>query len=158
MIPLPPLSTRTDSLCPYTTLCRSRRDCRRVAGVVGLVRLRPCVLHCAGLPVPVLPAAPSPGRVAARAGALGARADCDPLPCVDGRRPGKRHGGEAVRLCRTLAGAVPADPGLADHPGGAVPPSLPDLRQIGRASWWERWGQYVSVSVVSVALKKKKES
>src|SRR3546814_4832603 len=39
MIRLPPRSTRTYTLFPYTTLFRSRRD-RRIVAVVG--RLQPC--------------------------------------------------------------------------------------------------------------------
>src|SRR3546814_15411047 len=48
---------------------------------------------------------------------------------------------------RTRPKAHKPDPRLAEH----------RYRQIGRASWRERVGQYVKISGVAVALKKKKQ-
>src|SRR3546814_12486120 len=47
MIPRPPISTRTDTLCPYTTICRSGLAGRGLHGqhrARGIPLLRACIL------------------------------------------------------------------------------------------------------------------
>src|SRR3546814_19976978 len=157
---LPPRPTRTDTLFPYTTLCRSR----------GPDRLRRA--HH--------PLGPGPRRDGihrvdgAERGALAASQLVDARVVRDPVQPGAEvaAGLEAVQAPvglqvgvlervvhavaigeeavgeRAHAVGVPAQ-GLVE--GGAVA----GARQIGRASWRDRECKYVWITVVAVTIKKK---
>src|SRR3546814_14930341 len=140
MIRRPPRSTRTDSLFPYTTLFRSDVDARALRGA-------------------------DDGHLAGQRGGA--------AEAVDLARVGRAHGGEqhAVALGRVggqvpghEVGALGGAPAHDDAGDGAlrsghdgVPEGL-DLAatiEIGRASCREGVWQYVEISVVDGALKKK---
>src|SRR3546814_11776295 len=85
----------------------------------------------------------------------GRRALLDP----DGRRPRRDGRFLPVPIRADEHFAIGADAGqqfeveLGDHQ--ARPVETAERQQTGRASWWERVCQYVSISVVAVSLKKK---
>src|SRR3546814_16870874 len=128
MIRLPPRSTRTDTLFPYTTLFRSaRRRGQR-------------------------PQAPDPGALRPPGEAADPRAPRLPERLQRRRRRPLRAAGAGLRpglAARLLKTAHAASRSLSPPP--AVTPA-----QIGRASCRERVCKYVSIPVVAGQLKKKK--
>src|SRR3546814_20574081 len=106
MILRPPRSTRTDTLFPYTTLCRS------VSG-----------------------GAPLPAELKAK------------FEATAGARLVEGYG------LSESSGVVSCNPYEGDGKSGTLGQPIPG--KIGRASCRERVGQYVSISVVAVSLKKK---
>src|SRR3546814_16986526 len=126
MIRRPPISTRTDTLFPYTTLFRSHRAapiCEAVAAS-GLHPVQPVPARPVRLPI-------------LRVGQGTDLRPCDPAPAGRADELGECHN----RLC-----AVQSEEGRP-HPGhGAYsnpPPALASDEQIGRASCRERWGKVV---------------
>src|SRR3546814_10373945 len=89
MIRRPPMSTRTDTLFPYTTLFRSPRPSRRRRGL-----LHPDPGHHG-----TAPGGTDPRGHERVAGAPGARADGDPVPVE--RRRSEEHTSELQSLMRT---------------------------------------------------------
>src|SRR3546814_12904392 len=141
MIRRPPRSTRTDTLFPYTTLFRSWQPRR---------------LLCRPRPVAERRVRNEKGSPARKRG--------DPLFL----RPESRK--EAYCLASSIAPlaasvaslAAPAasaalSVAVAASPAASASAASPGAAEIGRASWWERVGQYVSIWVVAVSLKKTKD-
>src|SRR3546814_13212804 len=117
MLRRPPGSTRTDTLFPYTTLCRSHR---RAAGKHHLVdRGHHHEAAQEGIPDHVA-ALSRAGREAPRGAAN-----------IPPRAEGDLIDGQSTRTSRGQGAAAPAAP-----PDGAAP-----RRENGRASWRERGGQ-----------------
>src|SRR3546814_14216183 len=145
MIRLPPRSTRTDTLFPYTTLFRSQTDLRHTARAAGAGQRTPAGLKTsdeADHPHMADPAADhdDPG---AGAGVLPAL-QVDQFRRHGGVRPGRYH-----RLARRLDRApLPPVRGIMCVPG----------TELGRATCRERVCQYVETWVVAVSLKKQKNT
>src|SRR3546814_7330206 len=118
MLPQPPRFTRTDPLCPYTTLCRSAAHLGRVGLAVGAEAAAGAVEHAQAA---VLRSHPDPV----------ARVDVDELDVVAGQRlrvvrlvPPHAHG-QAVVAGQAVAGGDPdvavAVAGDAEEVGGRQP-------------------------------------
>src|SRR3546814_15693448 len=131
MIRRPPRSTRTDTLLPYTTLFRSVD--------AGRERAQPhrCPQQRAGLErVQAFELLDAQWRHGAR------RIDVQRLPAAHAVRTGggcefAQHGDASISDAGRLRGR------------GA---------EIGRASWWGRECQFVSISVVDASLKQKNQN
>src|SRR3546814_20435893 len=138
MIRRPPRSTRTDTLFPYTTLCRSRdpRGRRPSARSGRRGRARGRVPRRSDAD----PRDPDRGHIAALADLRQHRA----------RRPLGGLDPVAARLLRAAQRLVPAV--RVGRPRRATGQAA---AEIGRASWRESGCQDVKISAVAASLKKK---
>src|SRR3546814_14690908 len=118
MIRRPPISTRTDTLFPYTTLFRS-------PGGGFVAQLRPVLLS------------PDRGRVGGRCAGANQLASLRRRSRLSSRRLGRPN-----LVCRRGKFVACGNGGRSKRRGGTDRPSRP-RRKIGRASCRERVCQYV---------------